>query len=92
MIKSFAHKGLEIFFRTGNTKGIQSKHARRLGMVLDLLDNAADALDMNFPGARLHRLKDDMNGLWSVTISGNWRITYRFEDGNVYIVDYQDYH
>lgn len=92
MIKSFAHKGLEIFFRTGNTKGIQSKHARRLGMVLDLPDNAADALDMNFPGARLHRLKGDMNGLWSVTISGNWRIMYRFEDGNVYIVDYQDYH
>ena len=92
MIRSFSHKGLEIFFRSGSTKGIQAKHARRLGMILDLLDNAAEAQDMNFPGSRLHQLKGDMAGLWSITVSGNWRITYRFEDGDTYIVDYQDYH
>ena len=92
MIKTFAHKGLELFFQTGNTKGIQAKHSRRLGMILDLLDNAADAQDMNFPGSRLHRLKGDMSGLWSITVSGNWRITYRFKDGDAYIVDYRDYH
>lgn len=92
MIKTFAHKGLELFFYTGNTKGIQAKHARRLGMILDMLDNAEEPYDMNFHGSRLHRLKGDMAGLWSITGSGNWRITYRFENGNVYIVDYQDYH
>lgn len=48
--------------------------------------------DMNFPGSRLHLLKGDLAGLWSVTVSGNWRLTFRFHDGNAYIVDYQDYH
>lgn len=92
MIRSFAHKGLELFFYTGNTKGIQAKHARKLGMILDLLDNAADESDMNFPGSRLHQLKGNLAGLWSVTVSGNWRITFRFENGDAYIVNYQDYH
>ena len=87
MIKSFAHKGLEVFFFTGSTKGIQVKHSRRLSMILDLL-----AADMDFPGSRLHMLKGNLAGVWSVTVSGNWRITFRFEDGNAYIVDYQDYH
>ena len=92
MIRSFAHKGLELFFYTGNTKGIQAKHARKLSMILDLLDNAADEGDMDFPGSRLHQLKGNLAGLWSVTVSGNWRITFRFENGDAYIVNYQDYH
>ncbi len=92
MIKSFAHKGLEIFFFTGSTGGMQAKHARRLSMILDLLNHAAIAMDMDFPGSRLHMLKDHLAGVWSVTVSGNWRITFRFEDGNAYIVEYQDYH
>ena len=92
MIKSFAHKGLEVFFFTGSTKGIQAKHSRRLSMILDLLNHAGEAVDMDFPGSRLHLLKGNLAGLWSVTVSGNWRITFRFEDGNAFIVDYQDYH
>ena len=92
MIKTFAHKGLEVFFLTGSTKGIQAKHARRLGMILDLLDNACTPSDMNFPGSRLHMLKGDRAGLWSVTVSGNWRLTFRFHEVDAYIVDYQDYH
>lgn len=92
MIKTFAHKGLEVFFLTGSTRGIQAKHARRLGMILDLLDSASAPSDMNFPGSRLHLLKGDLAGLWSVTVSGNWRLTFRFHEGNAYIVDYQDYH
>ena len=92
MIKSFAHKGLEVFFFTGSTIGIQVKHSRRLSMILDLLNHAVVAADMDFPGSRLHMLKGNLAGVWSVTVSGNWRITFRFEDGNAYIVDYQDYH
>ena len=92
MIKSFAHKGLEVFFLTGSTKGIQAKHAGRLGYILDLLDAAASVRDMNFPGSNLHPLKGDLAEHWSVKVSGNWRLTFRFENGNAYVVNYQDYH
>ena len=61
-------------------------------MILDLLNHAVVAADIDFPGSRLHMLKGNLAGVWSVTVSGNWRITFRFEDGNAYIVDYQDYH
>ena len=89
---SFAHKGLELFFQTGNTKGIQAKHARKLALILDLLDAAACIEDMNFPGSSLHPQKGNLAGHWAVNVSGNWRLTYFFENGNAYIVDYQDYH
>ena len=92
MIKSFAHKRREVFFLTGSTRGIQAKHAARLGYILDLLDAAASAGDMNFPGSYLHSLKGDLAGHWSVRVSGNWRLTFRFEDGSAYVVNYQDYH
>ena len=92
MIKSFAHKGLEVFFFTGSTKGIQAKHAAKLGRLLDRLNSSGDVADMDFPGSRLHPLKGNLAGLWSVAVSGNWRMTFRFEDGNAYVVDYQDYH
>jgi Plasmid maintenance system killer protein len=92
MIKSFVHKGLEEFFLTRSTRGIQAKHAARIDMILDLLDKASTVEDTDFPGSALHRLKGDMKHLWSVKVSGNWRITFRFESGDVYIVNYQDYH
>ena len=92
MIKSFSHKGLEVFFRTGSTKGIQSKHADRLGRMLDRLDAAAEVRDMNAPGYDLHPLKGNLSGHWSVKVSGNWRMTFRLENGNAYVVNYQDYH
>jgi len=92
VIKSFAHKGLEKFFLTRSTKGIQAKHAAKIDLILDLLDKAVNPEDADFPGSGLHRLKGDLKNHWAVRVSGNWRITFRFEDGDVYIVNYQDYH
>lgn len=92
MIKSFKHKGLEIFYTTGSTKGIQAMHSKRLRMILNRLDTMKIIDDVNFPGSKLHRLKGDMKDLWSVTVQANWRITFKFENENTYIVDYQDYH
>lgn len=92
MIKSFAHKGLEEFFLTGSTKGIQAKHADRLDALLDRLDSAVHVKAMKFPGSGLHRLKGDLKNHWSVKVSGNWRLTFRFEGGDAHVVNYQDYH
>ena len=92
MIKSFAHKGLEAFFLTGNIKGIQAKHATRLAGLLDRLDAAAGVQDMDFPGSGFHALRGDLKNHWSLKVSGNWRMTFRFEDGHAYVVNYQDYH
>ncbi|RRD68963.1 MULTISPECIES: type II toxin-antitoxin system RelE/ParE family toxin [unclassified Desulfovibrio] len=92
MIKSFAHKGLEDFFYDGTTRGIQPKHAAKLRWQLDRLENAVTVQDMNAPGYDLHPLKGNLKGHWAVRVSGNWRLTFRFEDGNAYVVNYQDYH
>jgi len=92
MIKSFKHKGLEKFYKTGSLQGIQAIHANRLRIILNRLNHMKTLDDIDFPSARLHRLKGDMNDLWSVTVQANWRVTFRFENENVYIVNYQDYH
>lgn len=92
MIKGFAHKGLEVFFKTGSTKGIQAKHADKLALMLDRLDAAEEVRDMDAPGYGLHSLKGNLAGHWSAKVSGNWRLTFRFEDGHAYVVNYQDYH
>ena len=92
MIKSFRHKGLRRFYETGSTAGIQVSHRKRLRILLVALDTAAAIEDMDVPGFRLHPLKGDRKGLWSVSMSGNWRITFAFKDGNAYVVDYEDYH
>ncbi len=92
MIKSFKHKGLEKFFYTGNKKGIRPEQADRLERILDRLSAADDIRDMNYPGAHLHKLTSDKQGLYAVNVSGNWRIFFEFIDGDAYIVDYDDYH
>ena len=92
MIKSFAHKGLKELYETGSKKGIQAEHASKLGRMLDRLDASINAQDMNLPGYRLHSLKGDKQDMWSVTVSGNWRMTFYFEGQDAYLVDYQDYH
>lgn len=92
MIKTWAHKGLKKFFETGSTAGIQAKHATRLGAILTLLNEAEIVQDMNVPSYDLHPLKGNMKGLWAVKVSGNWRITFGFENGAAYVVDYLDYH
>jgi proteic killer suppression protein len=92
VIKSFAHKGLEKFFSTGSKAGIQAQHAARLRIQLGMLDDAGAPEDMNAPGWRLHALRGDLKGHWSVTVSGNWRLTFRFEGVDAILVDYRDYH
>jgi len=92
MIKSFNHKGLEKFFKTGNTAGIQSAHKKKLRIRLTALNTTTEIQDMDLPGFRLHPLKGKMEGLWAIDVSGNWRITFEFKDGNVFIVNYKDYH
>lgn len=92
MILSFAHKGLRKFWETESTSGIQAQHAAKLRLILQRLDAAEVVEDVNFHGARLHLLKGDKKDLWSVTVNGNWRITFRFEKGDAEVVDYTDYH
>lgn len=92
MIVSFRHKGLEAFYRSGTMKGIQAAHAAKLGRMLGLLDVAVSPKDIDLPGFKLHALKGNLKGHWSVWVNGNWRVTFRFVDADVELVDYQDYH
>jgi proteic killer suppression protein len=92
MIKSFKHKGLEKFYESGSTRGIQSNHAKKLRMQLAALESAHSIDDMDIPGYRLHQLTGDRKGIWTITVNANWRLTFEFEDGNVYILIYEDYH
>ena len=92
MIISFIHKGLERYYSSGKTSGIQSKHAKRLRLILTNLDQAESPIDMDLPGLRLHELKGRLKGIWSVSVSGNWRVTFRFTGKDIEIVNYGDYH
>ena len=92
MIKSFKHKGLEKFYESGSTKGIQANHAKKLRMQLTALDTAQSINDMDIPGYRLHQLTGDRKGIWTITVNANWRLTFEFEEGNVFILNYEDYH
>jgi len=92
VIRSFRHKGVEQFFRTGSKAKIQAAHAERLRKQLFALDNARSAKDMNAPGWKLHPLRGELEGHWSVTVSGNWRLTFLFEGEDAVLVDYHDYH
>ena len=92
MIKSFKHKGLELFYSTGSCKGIQPKHAKKLRMQLAALDTAYQIEDLDISGYKLHQLKGNMKDFWSITVNANWRITFEFANTNVYIVNYEDYH
>ncbi len=92
VIKSFKHKGLQTFFKTGSKKGIMPSHAGKLARILDRLDTSVTPGDMNLPGYRLHQLSGEEEGVWSVWVNGNWRVTFRFEKENAILVDYRDYH
>lgn len=92
MIKSFAHKGLEKFYRSGSKAGIQAVHAGRLRLILALLEQARSTEDMDAPGLRLHPLKGNLEGQWAVTVQANWRVIFRFTSGDAEIVNYLDYH
>jgi proteic killer suppression protein len=96
MIKSFLHKGLQRFFETGSKAGIQASHAARLKVQLTALESAKKPEDMNVPGWRLHGLTDKkkhkLAGHYSVTVNGNWRMTFTFDGEDAILIDYQDYH
>ena len=92
MIKSFQHKGLKAFFETGSKAGIQAQHAPKLARILSRLDVAKSAPDVNIPGWRLHPLTGDLDGYYGVTVNGNWRVIFKFENEDVILVDYLDYH
>lgn len=92
MIKSFKHKGLKKLFETGNHKGVNPDHAKRLRLILARLDASRTKNDINLPGLGLHPLQGDLKNFWAVTVSGNWRIFFRFENNNVVDVNYDDYH
>jgi proteic killer suppression protein len=92
MIKTFVHKGLERFFYDGSKRGIRPEHAQKIGDILDRLNASHVVQDMGFPGSGLHPLKKNFKDHWAVRVSGNWRVVFRFESGNAYVVDYRDYH
>lgn len=92
MIRTFRHKGLETFCRSGSKAGIQPAHADKLRRQLAKLDTAATAKDMDLPGWRLHPLSGSLAGHWSVWVNGNWRMTFTFEGDDAVLVDYRDYH
>ncbi len=92
MIKSFKHKGLKKFYETGNKSGIKSSHNKKLRIQLTALNTSTCIEDMDLPGFRLHQLKGNRKGFWAIDVSKNWRIVFKFEESNVYVVDYEDYH
>jgi toxin HigB-1 len=92
MLKSFKHKGLEKFYRSGSTAGVQNAHVKRLRLILSNLDQAESPDDMDLPGLRLHELSGSRRGIWSVTVNGNWRVTFIFDGRDAAIVNYEDYH
>lgn len=92
MIKSFKHKGLEQCFTKDRKKGLDARDLPKITRILDRLDAALVAKDMDIPGWRLHELKGNRKGEWSVTVRDNWRMTFRFENGEVLDVNLEDYH
>jgi len=92
MIKTFRHKGLKRLFEMDNPKGVRADQVARVRGVLAQLDSALLPADLDLPGFRLHALTGDLEGYWSVTISGNWRIVFRFENGDALDIDLVDYH
>jgi proteic killer suppression protein len=92
MIKSFRHKGLRKYFSAGKVSGIKVDQVGRIRMILSRLDSSSEPRDMLLPGLHLHPLKGELKGFLSVRVSGNWRIIFRFENGDAFDVDYIDYH
>ena len=92
MILSFRHRGLASLYERGDRRRIPPEFVDKVERILARLDVAAQPSDMDLPGYRLHQLRGDMAGLWSVRVSGNWRIVFRFEGSDVRDVDFIDYH
>jgi len=92
MIRSIRHKGLKRLHEFDEARGVMSEHAEKLRDILVRLDAAATVADMDLPGFRLHPLKGELRGSWAVTVRANWRVIFRFAEGEALEVDYVDYH
>ena len=92
MIKSFKHKGLKKLYETESKQGVKPEHVVRLRLILARLDASSAPEDMNLAGLGLHSLKGPLKNFWSVSVSGNWRVIFRFENSHAIDVDYLDYH
>lgn len=92
MIMSFRHKGLRNLFFYNDTSGVNPKHVKRLLTRLSVLSTAMHVTDLNQPGYRLHELRGGREGVWAITVSGNWRLTFEFFNGDAHVLDYEDYH
>lgn len=92
MIRTFKHRGLERFFTRSDYRGIPAQFAPRLERMLDRLDASQKPEDMNLPGYRFHALKGERKGAFAVSVSGNWRLTFRFDGQDAADVDLEDYH
>jgi toxin HigB-1 len=89
MIASFKHKGLRNLFEQDDSRRVRADQADRLRLILSALAQADDVQDMDQPTFRLHPLKGDRKGVWAVTVRANWRVTFRFADGDAYDVDWK---
>lgn len=92
MIKSFKNKALEKLYYNDDRSKINPNHASKILRILDRLDASSNPKDMNLPGYKLHELKGKSKGIWSVWVSGNWRIIFKFEANDAINVDFVDYH
>jgi len=92
VIRGFKHRGLARLFETGAKSGVQAQYVERLRLILAQLNAATRPSDMKLPGLDLHQLKGDRKGTWSVSVSGNWRVTFKFVGPDADWVDYEDYH
>ncbi len=92
MIQAFRHKGLKVLFEKDDRRKVPADYADKIARILARLEEASEASNMDLPGFRLHPLKGDLAGFWSVTVSGNWRVIFRFEGGHASEVDLVDYH
>ena len=92
MIRSFKHRGLKAVYGGRTDKRVSPKHVQKLGDILAVLEASTGPAGLDLPGFRLHPLKGKRKGHWAVSVSGNWRVTFRFEEGHAVDVDYVDYH
>ena len=92
MIKSIRHKGLKEFYETGSKAGINANHANSIHLFLSMLSVTESIGNLRSPALKLHLLKGDMKGHWAVDVSGAWRITFKFVNGEAADVDYVQYH
>lgn len=92
MNKSFQHRGLQALYEKGETRRLPQQHITKLRDILVTLDHSRSPTDMNLPGFQLHPLKGPLRGYYAVSVSGNWRVTFRFEDGHAVDINYTDYH